>query len=91
MSESVEKLQKIDEHVQSALAPLTQADQALEQALAVYEEYSRTAKNPADLRAALTAIRGRIHELTDAHNQLTGEIKQAQEDAAKEKDEDPYE
>lgn len=91
MSEPIEKLQKLDEHVQSAITLLTQADQALEQAHQVYHEYSSTVKDPPDLLSAIKAIQEHLHTCTDQHNQLVAQIRQAQDDANKQaEDDNPY-
>jgi hypothetical protein len=88
MPESIEKLQKLDEHVQSAISLLTQADQAFEQAHQVYHEYSSTVKDPPDLVSAIKAIQDHLHKCADQHNQLVAQIRQAQDDPAKQAEDD---
>ena len=89
MSESIEKLQQIDGHVTSTIDLLTRADQALEQALQLYHDYSRAIPNPVDLASAIKAIQTHLHGCVDQHNQLVAQIRQAQEEAASHAEVDP--
>ena len=81
MTEPLEQLQTMDQHVEYLVQLLTQAEQTLEQVHAWAQEYQQTHPNPHDLMTAIGTIRGELHSATDAHNQLLGQIRQAQHDA----------
>ncbi len=83
MSETLEELQTIDEHLQQTITLLTQADQAIEQAHQLYHQYSRYMKDPPDLLAALKAVQDHLHGCIDQHNKTVAEIKVKQEEAAR--------
>ncbi|HWS47231.1 MAG TPA: hypothetical protein VN636_15295 [Acidimicrobiia bacterium] len=82
MTDSLEHLQAMDQHVEYVLQLLTQAEQSLEQVHAWAQEYQQDNPDPHGLMTAIESIRHNVHNMTDAHNQLLGQIRMAQHDAA---------
>src|SRR3974390_2708419 len=81
MTESLEMLQTMDQHVEYVVQLLTQAEQTLEQVHAWAEEYQANTPNPPQLIAAISTIRGELASATNRHNELLGQIRMAQHDA----------
>jgi len=81
MAEPVEMLQTMDQHVEYVVQLLTQAEQTLEQVHAWAQEYQANAPNPPELMGAISTIRAELANATNRHNELLGQIRNAQHDA----------
>ena len=85
MAANLEKLEAMEHAVHKYLDLLNQADQALEEAINVAEDYeSSKGDGPpdvADIRGALTTIQKVIGEFQASENELTAKIKYVKEKA----------
>ena len=75
---ALEDLQQVDQKVVFVLGLLTQADQALEEVHAYAQRYQEGNPNPKELVEALKDIRVEIGKVTARHNELQGQIREAQ-------------
>jgi phage shock protein A len=82
---AIDDLEQLDRTIQQVTGLLSQADQAVEQALQAasgfYASHGANVPSSPLLHQALTDIQTNLHSLTDQHNQLVGQIAQARTEA----------
>jgi len=81
MPDAVETLTKTDQDLQVVLGFLNQAVQAVEAVHAWTQEHYRDNPDPHNLMADLADLKGDLDRLTARHNELTGRIQLAKQEA----------
>ena len=94
MADTVETLTKTDQDQQIVIGFLNQAIQALEAVHAWTQEHYKNNPDPHNLMADLEDLKGDLQRMMAKHNQLTGKIQLAKQEAeqksAEQDPDDPY-
>ena len=94
MADTVETLTKTDQDQQIVIGFLNQAIQALEAVHAWTQEHYKNNPDPHNLMADLEDLKGDLQRMMAKHNQLTGKIQlakqEAEQKAAQEVPDNPY-